>query len=79
MSHGQNYTIEEQVTGKAEEGGFQFDIFPQRTTPEGDFYHFNMQFETPRGRSGQGRQLDKTMTPGECNVPQGNIIGFYDQ
>ncbi|KAH7927431.1 hypothetical protein BV22DRAFT_1193589 [Leucogyrophana mollusca] len=30
MPHGQNYTVEEQVTGKAQHGGFQFDVFPVR-------------------------------------------------
>lgn len=77
MSLGQNYTIEEQVTGKAEEGGFQFDIFPRRPDPEnGRFYEFNMRFETPRGRA--RRELALAKTPAECGVPHGAIIGFFD-
>ncbi|KIJ66163.1 hypothetical protein HYDPIDRAFT_27346 [Hydnomerulius pinastri MD-312] len=30
MSHGKNYTVEEQITGQATTGGFQFDVFPLR-------------------------------------------------
>ncbi|KAJ7334761.1 hypothetical protein DFH08DRAFT_292628 [Mycena albidolilacea] len=79
MSHGGNYTIEEQVTDKAEEGGFQFDIFPRRPKPHnGRFYEFNMRFETPRGRASGGRKLQLLKTPAELGVPDGAIIGFYD-
>ncbi|KAJ7938368.1 hypothetical protein B0H13DRAFT_1942690 [Mycena leptocephala] len=78
MSHGGNYTIEEQVTGKAEEGGFQFDIFPRRIEPEASFYEFNMRFETSRGRSKQGRYLELLKTPGELGVPNGAVIGMHD-
>ncbi|KIJ65290.1 hypothetical protein HYDPIDRAFT_39879 [Hydnomerulius pinastri MD-312] len=28
MSHGNGYTVEEQITSKAEQGGLQFDVFP---------------------------------------------------
>ncbi|KIJ58108.1 hypothetical protein HYDPIDRAFT_44622 [Hydnomerulius pinastri MD-312] len=28
MSHGSGYTVEEQITSKAEQGGLQFDVFP---------------------------------------------------
>jgi hypothetical protein len=75
MPHGGNYTIEEQVTGKAEEGGFQFDIFPRR--PERSFYEFNMRFETPHGRSKQGRTLQLLKTPSELGVPNGAVIGMH--
>ena len=34
---GSGYTVEEQVTGKAEIGGFQFDIFPRRPRVDGRF------------------------------------------
>jgi hypothetical protein len=78
MSHGGNYTIEEQVTGKTEEGGFQFDIFPRRLKPEASFYEFNMRFETSRGRSKQGRYLELLKTPGELGVPNGAVIGMHD-
>lgn len=30
MSLGEGYSIEEQLTGKADVGGIQFDLFPQR-------------------------------------------------
>jgi hypothetical protein len=79
MLQGKNYTMEEQITGKAEEGGFQFDIFPRRPEPNnGSFYEFNMQFETPRGRSTGGRKLKTLETPAECGVPSGAIVGFCD-
>ncbi|KAJ3545755.1 hypothetical protein NMY22_g2313 [Coprinellus aureogranulatus] len=32
------YTVEEQVTGEAKVGGLQFDIYPRRPMPPGDFY-----------------------------------------
>jgi hypothetical protein len=35
---GKGYTVEEQVTGEAKVGGLQFDIFPRRSEPPGDFY-----------------------------------------
>ncbi|KAF8180442.1 hypothetical protein K438DRAFT_1768349 [Mycena galopus ATCC 62051] len=79
MSQGENYTIEEQITGKAEEGGFQFDIFPRRPMPRnGDFYEFNMQFETSRERATCGRWLETLKTPTECGVVSGATIGLLD-
>ncbi|KAJ7215918.1 hypothetical protein GGX14DRAFT_518352 [Mycena pura] len=83
MPLGKNYTVEEQVTGKAEEGGFQFDIFPRRPERVNEcFFEFNMQFGTPRERAAGGRKLNLfgTLfgTPANCEVPYGAIIGFFD-
>ena len=35
---GSGYTVEEQITGKAEIGGFQFDIFRRRPSVDGKFF-----------------------------------------
>lgn len=77
---GKNYTVEEQVTGKAEEGGFQFDIFPRRPEPtNGHFFEFDVQFETSRERAAGGRKLKLLETPAELSgVSNGAIIGFFD-
>ncbi|KAF8838426.1 hypothetical protein BDN67DRAFT_1013094 [Paxillus ammoniavirescens] len=63
MSHGSGYTVEEQVTGKAEHGGLQFDIFPVRDTKftvlqdnKTDFF------------------LDKTKTPAELSLAAGDEL-----
>ena len=72
MAHGENYTVEEQVTGKAEHGGFQFDIFPRRDSklPVGDqFYLYNMAYTNPEDMARNGRFLYSYMTPHELNLP----------
>jgi hypothetical protein len=65
MPLGQGYTVEEQVTGKAEHGGLQFDIFPLRPTPFGDFMGMGpYEFERIH------------MTPEELSVPDGAQIRY---
>ena len=49
---GSGYTVEEQVTGKAEIGGFQFDIFPRRPEVDGRFLW-------------RGREVDSISSPSE--------------
>jgi hypothetical protein len=79
MTLGQDYTVEEQVTGKAEHGGFQFDIFPRRREPPGSqgFYLFNMEFEDLLDKARKGRRLSSHMTPAELDIPLGSTVGLY--
>ncbi|KAJ7766097.1 hypothetical protein B0H16DRAFT_1717325 [Mycena metata] len=83
MHHGSGYTIEEQVTGTAEEGGFQFDIFPRYALPtEGQkctFFELNMELETSRGQARLGRELGTLNTPDEEDVAVGAMLGMYDR
>ncbi|KAH8806710.1 hypothetical protein DL96DRAFT_611863 [Flagelloscypha sp. PMI_526] len=76
MNHDNMYTLEEQVTGKADEGGFQFDVFPriQKNDLE-NFIEYNMEYETKNGRCSQGRRLDYAKTPREAGVMPGATIG----
>jgi hypothetical protein len=69
MPFGQGYTVEEQVTGKAEHGGLQFDIFPLRPTPPGTFKGI--------GPSGHEQSFLFHMTPEELSIPDGAQICFY--
>jgi hypothetical protein len=62
---GQGYTVEEQITGNAKNGGFQFDIFPPRTKPRGTFF-----LDDPKVA------LDVTMTPAELNISAGGKVGL---
>ena len=69
MPLGQGYTVEEQVTGKADHGGLQFDIFSTRDTPPGSF----------RGivdSSGLAVSFPIHMTPAELSVSNGTQIIF---
>jgi len=58
---GKGYTVEEQVTGKAEVGGFQFDVFPRRRKVDGHF-------------EDQGSTLDDLKTPAELSVKNGEAL-----
>jgi hypothetical protein len=60
---GQGYTVEEQVTGKAEIGGFQFDIFPCRSSVDLEGY---FKFEHIH--------LDNYKTPAELALRNGDRI-----
>ena len=79
LKHGKDYTVEEQVTGKAEFGGFQFDVFPRREEPGGHdtFYLFNMEYEDLLARAQHGRALSSCMTPAESDIPVGSVVGLY--
>jgi hypothetical protein len=68
MPLGQGYTVEEQVTGKADHGGLQFDIFPVRDTPPGSFEGV--------GASGYPQSFPFHKTPAELSVPDGTRIHF---
>ena len=60
-SLGSGYTVEEQITGKAEIGGFQFDIFPRRPSVEGKFLH-------------HGERLGSISTPSELELAEGDQL-----
>jgi hypothetical protein len=62
MSHGSGYTVEEQVTGKAEHGGLQFDIFPVRDT----------KFTVQNNKTDVF--LEKTKTPAELSLVAGDEL-----
>ncbi|KDQ50850.1 hypothetical protein JAAARDRAFT_544555 [Jaapia argillacea MUCL 33604] len=74
MSHGGNYTVEEQVTGEAKHGGMQFDVFPRRDERFGEFYlHTRGKSHwTPDGT------LASDKTPRELNLRVGSVIGVRD-
>ncbi|KAJ7116465.1 hypothetical protein C8R44DRAFT_739177 [Mycena epipterygia] len=61
---GHGYTVEEQVTGKADEGGLQFDIFCPRPSPGG----FRLE--------STGRYLDDLKTPQELGLSVENQLRF---
>jgi hypothetical protein len=56
---GSGYTVEEQITGKAEIGGFQFDVFPRRPSVNGKFFH-------------HGEQLNSISSPSELGLAEGD-------
>ena len=59
---GSGYTVEEQVTGKAEIGGFQFDIFPRRPEVDGRFFW-------------EGKEVDSTISsPSELGMVGGQLV-----
>ena len=58
---GSGYTVEEQVTGKAEIGGFQFDIFPRRPEVDGRFYW-------------EGKEVDSISSPSELGMVDGQLV-----
>jgi hypothetical protein len=62
MSHGSGYTVEEQVTGKVEHGGLQFDIFPVRDT----------KFTVRDNKTDV--LLEKTKTPAELSLVAGDEL-----
>jgi hypothetical protein len=68
MPLGQGYTVEEQITGKAEHGGLQIDVFPKRETPPGSF--------KVTGSNGYERFFPVHMTPADLSVPTGTQIQF---
>lgn len=59
---GSGYTVEEQVTGKAEFGGFQFDIFPRRPGVDGRFANH------------AGQELESISSPSELKLLNGNQL-----
>lgn len=59
---GSGYTVEEQVTGKAEFGGLQFDIFPRRPGVDGRFINH------------AGRELDSVSSPSELELVIGDQL-----
>ena len=67
MPLGKGYTVEEQVTGKADHGGLQFDIFPTRDTPPGSFTSIASRY---------AQSFPFHMTPAELAVPDGAQIHF---
>jgi len=60
---GQGYTVEEQVTGKAEIGGFQFDVFPRRAEVMGCFWKEKL-------------RLDSLKTPEELSIHNGETTNL---
>jgi hypothetical protein len=58
---GSGYTVEEQVTGKAEIGGFQFDIFPRRAGVDGKFLL-------------AGKHVDGISSPLELRMVGGQLV-----
>ena len=76
MSHGKNYTVEEQVTGKAKHGGIQFDVFPRRDEPgnRGGFFFCDSISNEVDPTADSGRRLESHMTPAELNLPLGGTI-----
>lgn len=58
---GSGYTIEEQITGNAEIGGFQFDIFPRRPNVDGEFFH-------------HGERVNSISTPSELGLAEGDQL-----
>jgi len=58
-SLGSGYTVEEQITGKADIGGFQFDIFPRRPSVDGKFFHY-------------GEELNSVSSPSEVGLVEGD-------
>ncbi|TFK29558.1 hypothetical protein FA15DRAFT_610192 [Coprinopsis marcescibilis] len=61
------YTVEEQVTGKAKVGGIQFDIYPRRTTPSGQF----------KVNSGDTQAKSVVSTPAELGLAVGSTISYF--
>lgn len=59
---GSGYTVEEQVTGKAEFGGFQFDIFPRRPGVDGRFINH------------AGQEFDSLSSPSELELVRGDQL-----
>ena len=58
---GLGYTVEEQITGKAEIGGFQFDIFPRRPSVDGKFFR-------------DGEELNSIFSPSELGLVEGDQL-----
>ena len=58
---GSGYTVEEQVTRKAEIGGFQFDIFPRRPEVDGRFLW-------------AGREVDSISSPSELGMVGDQLV-----
>ena len=82
IEHGKNFTVEEQVTGKGEHGGIQFDVFPRRCEPRrgGRFYEYDMNADDSRdfgARANAGRPLASDVTPDEAGVSVGKTIGVF--
>jgi hypothetical protein len=68
MPLGQGYTVEEQITGKAEHGGLQFNIFLKPELPPGSFNGI--------GTTGYEGSFAIHMTPEELSVLDGAQIEF---
>lgn len=73
MSLGEGYTVEEQVTGKAEHGGFQFDVFPRRSEPPGHFFHCPQ----VTGSMVKQGELEHHATPEELGLPVGTHLEMF--
>ena len=58
---GSGYTVEEQIAGKAEIGGFQFDIFPRRPSVDGKFFR-------------DGEELNSIFLPSEIRLVEGDQV-----
>ena len=58
---GSGYTVEEQITGKAEIGGFQFDIFPRRPSVDGEFFR-------------DEKELNSIFSPSEIGLVEGDQL-----
>ena len=58
---GSGFTVEEQVTGKAEIGGFQFDIFPRRPGVDGRFFL-------------DGREVNSVSSPSELGMVGDQLV-----
>ena len=58
---GSGYTVEEQVTGKAEIGGFQFDIFPRRPEVDGKFFL-------------AGKEVDSISSPSDLGIVSDQLV-----
>ena len=62
---GSGYTVEEQVTGKAEIGGFQFDIFPRRPKVDGKFLC---------EEGWERREVDSISSPSELGIVGDQLV-----
>jgi len=69
MRLGSGYTVEEQITKKAEFGGIQVDVFPRRSHPT------YKTFAHPT----TSKAVDVEKTPKELGLPAGQILKFDPQ
>ncbi|KAF8161676.1 hypothetical protein B0H34DRAFT_796422 [Crassisporium funariophilum] len=76
MPPGEGYTIEEQVTGKSENSSFQFDVFPLRESPPGDFILYDGRNTENVVEQIYSPRLTVHRTPAELSLPAGARIGL---
>ncbi|KAF8148063.1 hypothetical protein B0H34DRAFT_803183 [Crassisporium funariophilum] len=74
MPPGEGYTVEEQVTGKSENSSFQFDVFPLRDSPPGDFILYDARNTENVIERKHCLQLTAHKTPAELSLPAGARI-----